>query len=514
MCLCAHRAICTSRWSRGKLLLGNNRGTWSKHSRGCLSPPPVGSNTCCCRITHSLSLSGVSDGPNLRHIPQHPSPPLPSHHEATPPSQSTTDASLLEKSTEIVGSETPDPLSRERVIVSVPSATSVQSASVCTPELSVSELTPSELSPSPQLSSPPLRQFHAHSEEFPTHSEAFPTHSEAFPAQSEEETTGTGHEILTEPLTIENQPTSTTAQPHVASQTHSTVSLSGVKRLVSMVQSQQEAWIQRIADRKDPAGGLATQPPTVSLSPPSLCDLHSLTPSPEPPSPLSSLNTLSVDSGPSSDAPSDSTAFPSPPSLHEDIPVSQPPTIPLTQPYVTPAPLPRPDLSLATLDSDPRRQDSTTSDPGVSLDTTPTHTTLHLPNDERSESEISLLATACQPQSPAPNHSTSLQTAPSLSLPSLTKPTPNLQEAFLRRKMNFVRESQRRLEELKGNARERQTQFSIKQRSQRSPPSPRPGGSGKENERKRIVTFSSPHLCSSHTPCNLFTPPPQHKGAV
>ena len=246
-----------------------------------------------------------------------------------------------------------------------------------------------------------------------------------------------------------------------------------------------------------------------------------------------------------------------------------------------PASLARPNLSVATEDTDRpghhNSQDTTpcpdvSSDVVQSLDTTPTHATLHLPGDmSESDPSISTAATDTsnihlpKPANPAtvdlyvrPNSPSEQapQSETHIPSPSLTTPgsvSNSLQEAFLRRKMSFIEQSQKRLEQMKSNASERRIQISLesdsseqrrgavyggqlkkakkpfdKTRTQKpitptkQQPSPLssfpssgvshpPPEAGKEN-RKRVVTFSSPVLCSSHS-SDLFSPPLEHKGA-
>ena len=247
----------------------------------------------------------------------------------------------------------------------------------------------------------------------------------------------------------------------------------------------------------------------------------------------------------------------------------------------TPATLSRPDLSIATEDTDqkPNRHNESTqsqdttlcpemsTDIPLSLDTTPTHTTLCLPADDESDPSIlsnSPSTVSSKPLCSKPNDLVSApppQTAQSLTITPLTTTSltastasaGSLQETFLRRKLDFVQQSQKRLEQMKTNASERNIQSSLKsdnvgkqcsnlhfvQHKQKAknktvrltpskqqstlPPTSKhllpdtckvssggDGGSGKEN-RKRAVTFSSPVLCSSHS-AGMFSPPLEHKG--
>ena len=154
--------------------------------------------------------------------------------------------------------------------------------------------------------------------------------------------------------------------------------------------------------------------------------------------------------------------------------------------------LPRPDLSMATEDTDPGQHTAPypdmNSEIAQSLDTTPTHTTLHLPGDE-SESDPSISTTTTAPSDPnvllshtfEPHISSDLvshphvspssqktatslntQTSPPLSDTSTAIVTNSLQEAFLKQKKDFVQQSRKRLEQLKSNASERRIQSSLK----------------------------------------------------
>lgn len=232
--------------------------------------------------------------------------------------------------------------------------------------------------------------------------------------------------------------------------------------------------------------------------------------------------------------------------------------------------LPRPNLSIATEDTEPmplgqRTGQDTTPCPDVStetaqsLDTTPTHATLRLPSGE-SESDSSTTTSQLPPhtlksfdissQLPSPLYPSSLQTLHT----SSTSGALSLQEAFLRHRADFVEHSRKRLEQVKTNASERRIQSSLKddstqkhstiithsrQKAKRPsekterkspsklhplsqphssstnyPPTSRSkdgdGVGGKEN-RQRAVTFSSPVSCSSHK-SGMFSPPQEHKG--
>ena len=263
-----------------------------------------------------------------------------------------------------------------------------------------------------------------------------------------------------------------------------------------------------------------------------------------------------------------------------------------------PVSLPHPNLSLATDDTDavPTGQQDTPPCPDTStemtrsLDTTPTHTTLQIAAEIESDSDPSLSTVTTTPNLPlshnvpnttkyfdivsqlaSPLSPSSLQTAHPLTTHSLTTTTTSpppplppsstsaavsLQEAFLRRKVDFVKQSQKRLEQIKTNVSERRIQSSLRSDSTRKQGSsvhghprqkakkvfsktenqtletpsklqsssstdcskhPLPGkeksgggGDGKEN-RKRVVTFSSPVMCSSHS-SGMFSPPLEHKG--
>ena len=283
----------------------------------------------------------------------------------------------------------------------------------------------------------------------------------------------------------------------------------------------------------------------------------------------------------------------------------------------TPANLLRPNLSIATDDTERGRYASQDSTPcpevsigtAESLDTTPTHTTLHLPLDDSefpspsTSSTTSTLALAAPPLQPlhtlkpfeissrlvSPLSPSSLRATDSLMLQQHTSSPPpppspppaepsssafSLQQAFLRKKTDFVEQSRRRLEQLKTSASERRIQSSLQadgtqrlgavrnkphgkpkkppsrsekqpktstapqntqhpslHRSSSLPPStlystgrPTAGSGsdgnvtstgGKENRkqnRKRAVTFSSPVLQSRGT--GMFSPPDEHKGNV
>ena len=425
-----------------------------------------------------LCLSGVSTHPTLLEIGHQSSPsPQPSisvSHEHTPRSQVTTDDSILERLTAIVGSATPDPMRKERVYVSIPTGQLSENDSRHTPELSVSDLSVSEVSPAPPS----------------THSEPL-----SLPFQSistEQEPTSTQSES-TSSTVVPRETVAASTQPDLGRMQGGKVlhTVSRVERLVSVVQAQQQAWTQRLAARKDPGDGFKPPPPAVSPSP-SLHDLssHSLSHSPEPLATESPERAAAVPAGPVSSS-----------DVISHLPVSRPPAFPSPLPLMTPSSLPRPDLSLATENSDPRQPSlQETSDTAVSLDTTPTHTTLHLPMEDPPTAATTLEQRNIEPDVVTPLSPSSLQTVPSFSLPSTT--SASLQEAFLRRKMNFVRESQRRLEQLKSNARERQVQSSLKSNSRHSSTaqqSPRsPSSRGEKENKKRVVTFSSPVLSSSH----------------
>ena len=268
-----------------------------------------------------------------------------------------------------------------------------------------------------------------------------------------------------------------------------------------------------------------------------------------------------------------------------------------------PVSLPHPNLSLATDDTDavPTRQQGTPPCPDTStemtrsLDTTPTHTTLQIAAEIESDSDPSLSTVTTTPNLPLPHNNmpntakcfdiisqlasplspSSLQTAHPLTTHSLITPTTSsppppplplppsstsaavsLQEAFLRRKVDFVKQSHMRLEQIKTNVSDRRIQSSLRSDSTRKQGSsvhghprqkakkafsktenqtletpsqlqssssticskhPLPGkeksgggGGGKEN-RRRVVTFSSPVMCSSHS-SGMFSPPLEHKG--
>ena len=239
------------------------------------------------------------------------------------------------------------------------------------------------------------------------------------------------------------------------------------------------------------------------------------------------------------------------------------------QTMTTPTLLSRPDLSIATEDTDPKlpghRNASkslimawpeVSTDTVASLDTTPTHATLHLPADfdTKSDSSASRANThtsnsvisfnsrplSLGPDSPLPPSSlhtvdttltTDLPTTTSSASTATATTSASLQEVFLRRKMDFIQQSQRRLEQIGTNATERRIQSSLRSDSvvqnqqQRAvmktdkqtpdkqhsslPNQPRPEsvrGGGKEN-RKRTVTFSSPVRSPG-----MSSPSSEHKG--
>lgn len=242
------------------------------------------------------------------------------------------------------------------------------------------------------------------------------------------------------------------------------------------------------------------------------------------------------------------------------------------------ASLPRPNLSMATEDTETmplgqRTSQDTTPCPDISietaqsLDTTPTHATLRLPADSQSDSSTttpqlpphSVKSFDISSQLPSPLYPSSSQTAGSLTIHTLSTSAPSsssgplsLQEAFLRRKADFVKHSQKRSEQVKINASERRIQSSLKddstqkrstilshsrqkakkhfEKTARKSPSSKlhplsqppssstkypltgksDGVGGKEN-RRRAVTFSSPVLCSSYN-SGMFSPPLEHQG--
>ncbi|CAI8002158.1 Centrosomal protein of 295 kDa [Geodia barretti] len=318
-----------------------------------------------------VSTHGVSTRPHLLHI-AHPSPPVPTstHHEETPTSQTTADDSILEHSTAIVSCETPDSQTSGTVHVSIPTALPLENDSSHTSELSfselklsVSELTLSEVSPQP----PPIHL--KPSEAFTAHPESLSTQPEALSTEQEPTFTQTNTPMPREPdlgpISRDPELISTdSARPDLARTKRGNVpTTSGARRLVKMVQTQQQAWTQRLAERKNPVEDVQTKPLTLHPSPPPLCDLssHSLTPAPGPLTPATPGKTPNrAAAGLTLAVVSCASPGPSPPST-TDIPVSQPPFLPPSGPHVTPAPLPRPDLSLLTADSDFVPQDSTTS---------------------------------------------------------------------------------------------------------------------------------------------------------
>lgn len=434
-----------------------------------------------------LCLSGVSTHPTLLEIGHQSSPPpqpsISVSHEHTPRSQVTTDDSILEHSTAIVGSATPDPMP---VHVSIPTGQLSENDSRHTPELSLSDLSVSEVSPAPPSTpseplSPPFQSISTEQEPTSTQSES------------------------TSSTVVPRETVAASIQPDLGRMQGGKVlhTVSRVERLVSVVQAQQQAWTQRLTSRKDPRDGFNPPPPAVSPS--SLDDLssHYLSHSPEPLATESPERAAAVPAGPVSSS-----------DVISHLPVSRPPAFPSPLPLITPSSLPCPDLSLATENSDPRQPSlQETRDTAVSLDTTPTHTTLHLPVEDPPTAATTLEQRNTEPDVVTPLSPSFLQTVPSFSLPSNT--SASLQEAFLRRKMNFVRESQRRLEQLQSNARERQVQYSLKSNSRHSSTaqqSPRsPSSRGEKENKKRVVTFSSPVLSSSHA-SGLSRSPRGHRG--
>ena len=198
-----------------------------------------------------------------------------------------------------------------------------------------------------------------------------------------------------------------------------------------MVRAQQEAWSQRVAAR--------TAPVTLSE---------------DSPEPVSLSGTLSGGDG-STLTPTDNTS--DPPSLPDHHP-EQPQNlcrVPL-------ADLPRPNLSLSTVNSDLTALASQINSPASddpSLETTPTYTTLNLPEGTEADPAISAETTNSGSEMASCDLVSPLQ--------------PSLQEAFLKRN---VSESQRRLDQLRS-------------RESSSPPSV-----GEKENRRRVVTFSSPLL--------------------
>ena len=201
-----------------------------------------------------------------------------------------------------------------------------------------------------------------------------------------------------------------------------------------MVRAQQEAWSQRVAARTAPVTFSEDSPEPVSLS-----------------------GTLSGGD--------DSTLTPT------DIP-SDPPSLPDHHPQqpqnlcrVPLADLPRPNLSLSTVNSDLTALASQINSPASndpSLETTPTYTTLNLPE-----------GTEADPAIPAETTNSGSEMA---SCDMVSPLQPSLQEAFLKRN---VSESQRRLDQLGS-------------RETSSPPSV-----GEKENKRRVVTFSSPLLYQS-----------------
>lgn len=256
---------------------------------------------------------------------------------------------------------------------------------------------------------------------------------------------------------------------------------------------------------------------------------------------------------------------------NQDIVTLRPDLFESGQSRSAPASLPRPNLSIATEDTDAMPLGHSTSqditpcpevstEAAQSLDTTPTHTTLQLPADySESDPSISPIKSTILPQNIPPHTSKSFDISSQLASPlspsslqtkthttsappSTSTSALSLQEAFLRRKADFVKQSQWRSEQLKTNASDRQIQSSLEADNTRQhkaknqpktpaskrhslPPSSAAGsgsstlagsskgggGCGGKENRRRAVTFSSPVLCSSHS-SGRFSPPLEHKG--
>ena len=357
-------------------------------------------------------------------------------------------------------------------------------------------------------------------------------------------TTLTHSQVFADPHTVSSHPSSAESQPQSEVESESegeaapAISSSAVlgRRLHSVVKTQQEAWAQRMADGSSPAlsqsvtlgpthPSLTNKPqplpgPTAALlSRPNL----SLSTDPQQPLPghkaaLLSRPNLSLSTDPQQPLPGHKTTLLSRPDLSLSTDPQQPlpghkttllsrPDLSLSTDPQQPLPghkaalLSRPNLSLSTVSSDLRPltyQSNTLASDDPSLDTTPTHTTLHLPTNCGADPLIP--AEMMTPElTVSDSAATSCHTVSHLS-PQPSSDGESLQKAFLRKKMKFVRQSQKRLEELKKG--------SSKQQTLQLPPS-LPVSSrhdqlrGKENK----VTFSSPVLCRArHTTSALGLP--------